>query len=397
MSAIKSILKKMRDLYIFTFANITFKKPQYIQDSIIILRNDAIGDYLLFRNFLHEIRDSYPKYKITLLGNVAWSELSLHFDKEIIDDFIFFNPQYLARKPLYAVHFLQTLKNKKYDIFINAVHSRDTTNFLLSRYINANSSFAPQGDYINTTQKTKIKNDKIYTKIYPSKKEILFEFYRNMEFCQNFLDKKLKTKLELDSTKLIPFKSLQDKFKLQIPYSILFIGASTAFRKWNVESFAQVGIHLIENYHQNIVICGGKDDKENAEILQEIMQSTSKKYNKHIYNIVGITNLLELASVVYNGNHLISNETSCAHLGAILDTTITIVVSNGNHLGRFIPYPKELRDKYYPVFHHFISNNPSKYEELSNAYAYKSTLDINEITPHDVIKIIDLTLQKERK
>lgn len=394
MSAIKSILKKIRDLYISIFANITFKKSRYIKDSMIILRSDAIGDYLLFRNFLKEIRDVYPKYNITLIGNIAWKQLAIHFDKEIIDNFIFFNPKKLTKNPLYATQFLRTLKNNKYDIFINAVHSRDAINFLLSKYINASLCIAPQGDYINTTQNAKAKNDRIYTKIYPSKKEILFEFYRNMEFFQNFLNKKLETKLELDSTNLA-FKYIQDKFKLQTPYSVLFIGASTSFRKWNIESFGEVGIHLIKKYQQNIVICGGIDDKENANILQKIIES--KESSKQIYNLAGATSLLELARIVYNGNHLISNETSCAHLGAILYTTNVFVVYNGNHLGRFIPYPKGLRDKYYPVFHHFIKNNFDKYEELSNAYAYKSTLDINEITAQDAIKIIDLTLQKEKK
>ena len=142
MSAIKSILKKIRDLYISIFANITFKKSRCIKDSMIILRSDAIGDYLLFRNFLKEIRDVYPKYNITLIGNIAWKQLAIHFDKEIIDNFIFFNPKKLTKNPLYATQFLRTLKNNKYDIFINAVHSRDAINFLLSKYINASLCIA---------------------------------------------------------------------------------------------------------------------------------------------------------------------------------------------------------------------------------------------------------------
>ena len=388
-SSIKFILKKLRDLFVFIFANIISKKPRYIKDSIIILRSDAIGDYLLFRNFLKEIKIAYPSHNITLLGNITWSELALYFDKENIDHFIFFHPVKLTKNPLYAVRFLHKLKQNKYSIFINTLYSRDSINFLLSTYINADFSTAPKGDCIDATKSAKKKNDKIYTKIYPSKQEILFEFYRNMEFFEHFLHKKLKTRLEISYTKIL---EINEKFTLKTPYSILFIGASTAFRKWNIESFGKVGIYLIEKYAQNIVICGGKEDKENADKLQKILESKQSK----IYNLAGLTSLLDLTKIVHNSKCLITNETSCAHLGAILDTTNVFVVSNGNHLGRFIPYPKELREKYYPIFHHFIRQNIDKYEELSNEYAYKSTLDINEISFLDVIEMINLTLQKEK-
>lgn len=109
--------------------------------------------------------------------------------------------------------------------------------------------------------------------------------------------------------------------------------------------------------------------------------------------MVGKTSLTTLGGIVYNGNLLISNETSCAHLGALLDKTIIIVVSNGNHLGRFIPYPKSISDKYYPVFHPFIENNLQNYKQLSNQYKYKSDLDINEINVKNVINKIDYAIK----
>ena len=128
---------------------------------------------------------------------------------------------------------------------------------------------------------------------------------------------------------------------------------------------------------------------EKAEILESKINAKHK-----VFNMVGKTSLNALGGIVYNGNLLVSNETSAAHLAAILDTAIVIAVSNGNHLGRFIPYPKGLRDKYYPVFHPFIEENFDKYEELSNAYAYQSTLDINEITAKQVIGVIDKIMTK---
>ena len=47
-------------------------------NTLLIIRLDAIGDYLLFRNFLSVIRASrkYKDYEITLCGNIVWKDLS---------------------------------------------------------------------------------------------------------------------------------------------------------------------------------------------------------------------------------------------------------------------------------------------------------------------------------
>ena len=140
-------------------------------------------------------------------------------------------------------------------------------------------------------------------------------------------------------------------------------------------------------YKHNLLICGGNADIESGFYLEQLLKV--KNCKQSIYNLTGKTTLVELVSLVYNGSLLVSNETSAVHLAALLDTAIIIVVSNGNHLGRFIPYPKEIRDKYYPVFHPYITANYARYKELSNAFAYKSTLNIDDIQPKQVIDVID--------
>ena len=45
---------------------------------ILLIRLDAIGDYILFRNFIEVLKRNpkYSDYKITLLGNIVWRELA---------------------------------------------------------------------------------------------------------------------------------------------------------------------------------------------------------------------------------------------------------------------------------------------------------------------------------
>jgi hypothetical protein len=77
-------------------------------------------------------------------------------------------------------------------------------------------------------------------------------------------------------------------------------------------------------------------------------------------------------------------------MAVALNSKNIFIISNGNHFGRFIPYPREITENYFPIYHPEIEKNLEHYEKLSNMYGYGSQLDINEITPQQVIrKIID--------
>ncbi|STQ87075.1 lipopolysaccharide heptosyltransferase family protein [Helicobacter muridarum] len=374
---------------------------QIKKDSIIIIKTDSIGDYLLFRNFIPEIRLAYPKYSITLLGNIAWKTLSKSLDSNYIDEFIWIDKGRFPKKYLHTIIKLHKIQYSCYDILINPLHSRDETSELIAKYIFANSKYTSQGDCINLQSDAKQKADLIYTKLFPSSKSILFEFYRNQEFFENFLNKKLSIKLCIESK----IKTQNHHIKKTIEqgeYATLFIGANAIYRKWSMDHFAKVACYLAR-HNMNIIICGGKEDLENSNLLVSIISKSIKdmplgndskqpnKTNLNITNLVGQTTLNELAQIVQNASMLISNETGCAHLGAIIGIP-TFVISNGNHLGRFTPYPKALQKIYYAIYPKSIMqaiNNEKAYMDLCQSFAFRSNLAINEINADCVISTIE--------
>ncbi len=383
-SILRPILLPILELLEPCISIFAYTKPKiHRQKSIVILRTDAIGDYLLFRAFLREVREAYPTYHITLIGNSVWKSLYEYFDASYCDDCMWIHTADFQTKRFYkTIAILRHIKQIRYELLINPQHSRDKLNATIASHINALSKIAPQGDDVNLSPRKKARHDRIYSTLTPSSPEILFEFYRNKEFFEQLLQKPLSTspKLHLPSPTPPHYKQ---------PYSILFVGASAKYRRWSVKHFAEVGEHLMRVYKHNVLICGGNADIESGFYLEQLLQAKVKDCKQSIYNLTGKTTLAELVSLVYNGSLLVSNETSAVHLAALLATTIIIVVYNGNHLGRFIPYPKEIRDKYYPVFHPYITANYARYKELSNAFAYKSTLNINDIQPRQVIDVID--------
>ena len=58
--------------------------------NVLIVRLDAIGDYILWRNVLAFIRHSaaYRSSRITVLGNPAWRSLAEGFDAALADEWI---------------------------------------------------------------------------------------------------------------------------------------------------------------------------------------------------------------------------------------------------------------------------------------------------------------------
>jgi hypothetical protein len=75
---------------------------------------------------------------------------------------------------------------------------------------------------------------------------------------------------------------------------------------------------------------------------------------------------------------VISNETGTAHMSVALEK-YTLVVSNGNHFGKFTPYPKEYTDKYYSIYP-FDINNKDDFNFYLKKYYTNSKLDINKIS-----------------
>lgn len=369
-------------LFIVVFDNVScyfIQKTSKKHLQTIIIRTDAIGDYILFRNFLKPLYEKYGK--LTLVGNIAYQDLALELDGEYIQEFIPIDRRKFTHNILYRLKLIKKLRSFSYNTLINPIYSRDRVSEDIVKIIDAQEKIASIGDCSNLSQKLKNKYDKNYTTLLPAKNEVMFEFYRNLEFFRNLISQDLQVNYLIEPEN--PNKVLQD-FNLITPYSTLFIGASAQYRKWSNDNFLKVAKFLYFQYSENIVICGGSEDFTNGEYIKTELQKSSIPCT----NLCGKTSLLDLARVVYNGNHLISNETSCVHIAKAIRHDKVFVVSNGNHLHRFTPYPKELGGEYYGIFHPFIQANLDEYVFMSNYSGQISDLDINEITAESVIEKI---------
>ena len=366
MNKIKILLKYM----IFSLCSFFLQNASKLnRKTLILIRLDAIGDYILFRNYIEILKDEYKEYKITLVGNVAWKAIAEELDNEFIDKFIWIDRNKFGKNLIYRCGKLKEIIKEGYEIVLNPTYSRTFyVDDCIVNLINAKEKIGSSGDLSNIKKWQKNISDKYYTKLIPAKKEIIFEFYRNKEFFENLFNKKVdivKPTIKLEDKKL--------DFELPKKYAILFIGASADYRKWNIERFVEIGKYIKEKYNYDIVVCGGPTDKKDVKKFKRIA-------DYEYIEMVGKTSLVDFLYIIYNGNLMITNETSAPHFAVALEMTNIFVISNGNHYGRFTPYPKEIWQGYHPIYHPKIEKDLDDYKKLSNSYGYGSKLNINEIS-----------------
>lgn len=379
ISKLKTLIK-----FIIYFAIEFFIKPskEIKPKSLLLIRLDAIGDYVLFRNYIEILKKSekYKEYNITLLGNSAWKSLCKELDSEFVDEFIWLDRNKFNKDFAYRYKKLQEIVSNGYEVVLSPVFSREFfVGDTIVKLINAKEKVGSIGDLSNIKRWQKNISDKYYDKLIPAKNEPMFEFSRNKEFFENLLE----IKLDIAKPTILPQNKKLD-FELPKNYAILFIGASASFRKWDIAKFAIVGMYLKEKYRYEIVLCGGPTDGEDAKKF-------SKYFQSEYLDLVGKTSLVELLTVIYNGNLMIANETSAPHFAVSLEMTNIFVIYNGNHYGRFTPYPKDIAPNYHVIYHPIIEKDIENYKKLSNSYGYGSNLDINEISFENVkIKIDEI-------
>ena len=380
MLKIKKITKSFifRSIYILALFRFGFKKKKILENkSLLIVKIDAIGDYILFRNFLEEIRksDIYKGYKITFLGNSVVKNLAESLDGEFIDDFIWISRKEIFNRPFSIFKIIKLIRGR-FDIIIQPTYSREFVSDLLVRFSGAETRIGFNGDCNNISLREKNKSDKWYTELISINPEINFEFYKNRSFFSQILKKDLIIKKPFISSDQV---IIDNSILLPNNFIVLFPGGSQEGKQWPAKNFQSAANFLIEKYNLDIVICGSKQDN----VLGSIINADN---NKRIIDFTGKTNLLQLIFIISKAKLVISNDTSGAHIGAALDIP-TIVLSRFNHYCRFVPYPKEISDKMICLTPN-IFNNLSEEEKIEK-FKFGSNEDISLISVEEVEQVIN--------
>ena len=300
-----------------------FARFRTSQKRLLIIKTDAIGDYIVFRNFIEVIKRSekFKDYQVHLLGNSLWRNMALKYDAEYIDKFYFTKQYELYEAPLKLLKLGLQLFRNNYQTVLQPSSTRLLITDGLAALTAAKQIIGFESDTEGILAKYKEKTDKFYTARFILPQNIYFEFERSKFFFESVLNEKLAI-----NSIFIPVE------KKQSSSIVIFPGAGIFKRSWQKENFLGL-LKLIKQYTQQpVYLAGGPGDVAIGNYLEENMPPLS------VNNLIGKTSLPQLTELIGNAALVIANETSAIHI-AVATKTPSVCILGGGHFERFAPYP----------------------------------------------------------
>jgi len=350
------------------------------QDKVLLVRLDAIGDYVLFRNFIPLISRHYG-LKMALCGNSAWRSLAESFDAGLVENFIWVDRNRMAGDPGYRKSRLAEITSKGYRALVHPTFSRDLLADFIVRAVGAKEKTGSVGDATNTGAFKKWLTDSFYSRLLPASGKVLFEFYRNREFVEALTGKKAGLKKPTLDVSKIRFSSGAEKGK----FVVLFPGATDAMRRWSPQKFAKLATRMGKRHGLGIVVAGSAGD---AALARQVSEGAP---GARVIDATGKTSLPELARLIHDSALLVSNDTSAVHLAAAVGTKVACI-SNRNYPGRFVPYPRDVFNGMRTVYPGGRIADAREFAGLPVGDCKRSFLDVNAITVEQVEAAVESLL-----
>ena len=334
---VKDVISGVYSLFLFVLDGLALVQPGKHAQSVLLIRLDAIGDFIFWLDSAQHFRKIYPDKKIILLGNKAWTDLAKTFS--YWDEVWELDRRKFSRNIAYRFHLLKKLRTAGFDVVVQPTYSREFSyGDAIARISGAREKIGSVGDYSNLLSIEKKISDRFYTQLIPSDPKPLMELQRNAEFVRG-LGYIFKSALP----DMMPVaQGINNPVANNSPYFVLVPGALWTGRQWPIEKFSEFASLVFHETGMSAVICGGVTERQLGEALIAIMDIP-------VINMVGETSLAELVAVIKDAQFLLGNETSAIHFAAAVSTPSCCILGGG-HYGRFMPYDIESKtEKPLPV------------------------------------------------
>lgn len=306
---------------------------------VLVVRNDSIGDYLLYRPWLRRMAEELHArgQHLTLAANAIWAPLARAWDADVFDELVVVDFGRFQRDLSYRAEQLVVLGAGGYHTLIYPLHVREPAVENFFQFLQAPKRVGSQGEHRTGPWFAAL--DGAYTRLLPTAPATLFEYDRNREFFEHWLGFSAAP-APLRAPVAVP-DAARFRAVLGPNYVVLFPGASARQKRWPAAHFAQLarGLHQHHGPGLRVVIAGSADDDRYARQL--LAAASPGPDATWLTNLCGHTSLTQLAAVLADARLLVSNDTVAAHLGLQVGTP-GLTVLMGENYGKFFPYPPSL-------------------------------------------------------
>ncbi len=317
------------------------QKSRQARQKVLIIRLDAIGDFVLWLDAARALRECYPRkqFDVTLLANAVWAPLAK--DLGIFDSVWSLDRKKFIWNPFYRLKQFLLVRRQYFELVVHPVTSREFSfGDSLVRASGALSRIGSQGDIVNSSPFSKKISDSWYTKLLIAEQGEMPELQRHDEFIRDLGCAEFKSSVPSFTFQYdLPAGFVHQKFYVVVP------GAGAQYRQWPLENFAQIARSVYDLTGLTAVVCGAKSESSLGDRLIDIQPGLFK-------NWVGKTSLRELVAIINAAEFVLSNETSAIHIAALLNVP-SVCILGGGHFGRFLPYEvdnKKVKNVPLPVY-----------------------------------------------
>ena len=283
---------------------------------ILIVRMSALGDVIMTLPCLSVLRTSYPSAHIAWLVNK--SNAPLLQGNPLLNEVIPFDRQHFSN-PLNWLDLIKVtrhLRKQNFDLVIDfqGLFKSSFLTYATHAPIRVGSGENREGSAIFYTHRVDIRRANYhgvdwqlqFLKTIPGiqlAKEIPIQFsFPDFSFARNSLADKLRS------------AGLKESFS----FVAVVPGARWKTKEWLLERFAELADKITKESGLPTVLIGGKEDIEKGQIVQSLQKNKS-------VNMIGNTNLPELALLLKQAKVLVTNDTGPMHLGYALGTPVIAI------------------------------------------------------------------------
>lgn len=300
---------------------------------VVFVKMDGIGDLIIWTAAFSLIEKAYPAkdFELILVSNERNRDLAE--TAGLFERKLYVDAKAFASSPGYRFRKHREIRALGADIVINP---RTTRDFLWGDSIvrcsgapvrigNAgiNNLMSPLQERISA---------RWYTQLRPGPAAGIHELAANVEFLgadATAIERpeEIKTSTSPESIAGLPTDD----------YAVIFVGAFTEDKRWPVAKFAEAARLISSENGIKIVLCGGPGE-------EELGGEFARYFDGEFVDLIGRSTLTELSAIISGAKLIISNDTSAGHI-AVAQGCPAVIITPGNHVGRYYPYPEQLGAK----------------------------------------------------
>jgi ADP-heptose:LPS heptosyltransferase len=299
---------------------------------VLVVRVDALGDFILWLEGAHELRRFYPpdRFHLTLIGNRLWTPLARSLG--CFDEIWEIDRRKFVRNPIYRFRILRRVASGGFASVVHPVSSRD---FLWGDAIvhasRARERIGVSGNMDLLIPASRRISDRWYTRLIDSDALPRAQLPQNAAITSALTGGDCAAQVP----KLDPAEPLPSELAAH-DYYVISPGASNAIKQWPPEHFAEIASRIFARTGWIGVICGSRGEAELASRIRAATDSPLRDYMGQT-SIAGLTGIISCARI------LVGNDSGAVHLAAALGTP-SVCIAGGGHYGRFVPYQTDRSD-----------------------------------------------------